>query len=254
VDLAEPLASLDDNQPATMAAELLRSRNLQVLGVRHAGSMTGWVQAEDMVDGSLGEHARPFREELVLDETASLDAVLCALTMTGHVFVRWLGDVAGVITRRDLQKPPLRMWLFGAITILDLNMTNAIESLHPADSWRDRISQGRLDKALALRAERQRCGADCRLVDCLQIKDKADILVRDSTNLSALGFSSRREAERFSRDIEALRNHLAHAQELEAAHLVTAAQIATLITSILQAEGVQRIIEARRHMESSTPQ
>ena len=253
MDLAEPLVSLDDNQPATMGAELLRSRNLSVLGVRRAGSMTGWVQAEDMLDGSVGEHARPFPEEVVLDETAGLDAVLCALSTTQRVFIRWLGEVAGVITQRDLQKPPLRMWLFGAITILDLNMTNAIETLHPADAWRGRISQGRLDKALTLRAERQRCGADCRLVDCLQIKDKADILVRDSGNLSALGFKSKREADRMSRDIESLRNHLAHAQELEAAHLATAAQLASLITSILRAEGVQRVVEARRQFESSTP-
>ena len=76
VDLAEPLASLDDNQPAAMGADLLRSRNLGVLGVRRAGSMAGWEQAEDLVNGTMGDHARPFREEEVLDETAGHDGGL----------------------------------------------------------------------------------------------------------------------------------------------------------------------------------
>jgi len=159
----------------------------------------------------------------VLEGSASLAAVLGVLEQSEHVFLNWLGDVAGVITRRDLQKPPLRMWLFGAITLFDSNLTWAIETLHPADSWQNAISPGRFEKAVALRDERQRRGADCRLVDCLQIKDKADILLREPAALEALNVKSRREGERVARDIEALRNHLAHAQELESAHLATAA-------------------------------
>src|SRR5205814_1560820 len=83
--------------------------------------------------------------------------------------------------------------------------------------------QGRLEKTVALRAERQRRGSECLLLDCLQIKDKADILLSDSASLAALGLHSRREADRLTRDIEKLRNHLAHAQELETEHLSTAA-------------------------------
>jgi hypothetical protein len=252
VDLAEPLASLDESQPAEVGAELLRMRNLSALGVRRAGSVVGWVGPDDLAGGTLGQSVRAFRPEHVLTETASLDVVLGALAQVEHVFVEWLGEVAGVVTRRDLQKPPLRMWLFGAITVLDTNLTWAIQELHPGDAWQSRITSGRLEKATTLRAERQRRGSEHRLLDCLQIKDKADILVSDAGHLSALGFPSRREADRFARDIEKLRNHLAHAQEFEAEDLAIAVRLASIIDSILRAEGVRRMVEEHRESVAAT--
>ena len=248
VDLAEPLASLDENQSVALGAELMRTRNVSVLGVRRAGLVAGWVGANDLAGGTLGESAHDFRRAEVLDESASLDVVLGALAAAEQVFIEWRGEVAAVITRRDLQKPPLRMWLFGAITVLDANLTWAVGELFPDDSWQNQITPGRFEKAVALRAERQRRGSECALLDCLQVKDKADILVSDAASLAALGLHSRREADRLTRDIEKLRNHLAHAQELEAEHLATAARLASFIHSILRAEGVQRIVALRREM------
>jgi len=246
VDLVEPLASLDENQPVALGAQLMRTRNASVLGVRRAGLVQGWIEAGDLARGTLGENLREFRREEVLDESASLDIVLGAFAAMERVFIEWRGEVAGVITRRDLQKPPLRMWLFGAITVLDANLTWAVENLYPDEAWRNEITPGRLEKAVALRAERQRRGSDCALLDCLQIKDKADILVRDAASLAVLGLASRREADRFTRDVEKLRNHLAHAQELETAHLATAALLASSIHTILRAEVTQRIVATHR--------
>ena len=180
VDLAEPLASLDENQSGALGAELMRARNVSVLGVRRAGLVAGWVGATDLAGGTLGESAHDFRRAEVLDESASLDVVLGALGAAEQVFIEWRGEVAAVITRRDLQKPPLRMWLFGAITVLDANLTWAVGELYPGDSWQSQITPGRFEKAVALRAERQRRGSECALLDCLQVKDKADILMSDA--------------------------------------------------------------------------
>src|SRR4051794_38087722 len=45
VDLAEPLRSLDETQPAEAARELLKTRDLAVLGTRRGGGIAGWVAA-----------------------------------------------------------------------------------------------------------------------------------------------------------------------------------------------------------------
>ncbi|WP_051946095.1 hypothetical protein [Verrucomicrobium sp. BvORR106] len=243
-DLVEPLASLDGNQQAGLARELMKDDGRAVLGVRQRGLVTGWVDEEDLASasGSLQEAARPFQEESAVDADAGLGTVLTAMSHAPRVFVRWLGEVGGVICHQDLQKAPLRMWLFGTVTLLDLNMTWAIEELHPAEAWGDKISAGRLGKAQALQTERRRCGGDCRLVDCLQIKDKADILLHEPQLIEDLGFVSRREADRFARAIESLRNHLAHSQELEQEHVGTAARLATFMDSIIHARGVRRMV------------
>jgi hypothetical protein len=246
VDLAEPLLSLDENQPVSAAAELLRVQGVGVLGVRRAGAVAGWVAADDLNgSGPVGERMHEFGEGDVLGDNAGLDDILSAFGGAKHVFIEWLGEVMAVITQRDLQKPAVRMWLFGAISILDVNLTWAIEQLCPDDSWRDRVTPGRWDKAATLHAERQRRGADCRMVDCLQIKDKADILAREPACLALLGLASKREADRFTRDVEKLRNHLAHAQQLESEDLTTAARLASFIGAILSAGITQQLVQLR---------
>jgi hypothetical protein len=249
-DLVESLLSLDENQPAAMGLDLLRETREAVLGVRRSGAIAGWVQSGDLVGGTIGMHAREICREDMIEETASLDVVLAMLTSRDHIFVRWLGKVTGVIVKRDLQKAPMRMWLFGAITVLDVNMTWAIEKLHSENSWQKFLSQGRLEKALALQTERQRRGGECRLVDCLQLKDKGDILLRDRRLLAVLGLTSQRQADRFTRDIEFLRNHLAHTQELESEHLLTGARLATFIESIVHAKGVRQIVASSHNPDT----
>jgi hypothetical protein len=250
-DLAQPLRSLDDNQPVELARELMAAHGLVVLGVRSGGLMAGWIGAGDFTGGVLRDHVRAFALANVVDESAGLGAVLSALATAEHLFVRTRGDVAWVITRNELQNPPLRMWLFGAITVLEANMSWAIEALHPGDGWTRVVSAGRLEKAVALREMRRESGSDCRLVDCLQIKDKADILMSEREDLELLGLGSRRETSRFVREIEGLRNHLAHSQALEARHLAAATRLAGSIDSILSAEYVGKLVEKQRVRSAS---
>ena len=254
VDLAEPLRSLDENQPVALGVEVMRRTGVSVLGVRREGSVCGWVKQDHLTTGTLGEHSHAFSRDVILDESVSIALVLGVLANADQVFIEWRGEVAGVITRRDLQKPPLRMWLFGAVTVLDANMTWAIEELHPNESWQNLISPNRLEKAVALSDERKRSGSDCRLVDCLQIADKSGILTDDAANIAALGLPSRREGERLMRAIENLRNHLAHAQELGPKHLVTATKLAAMLDSILHAEGVRRILGSRLAAPNAAPE
>ena len=253
LDLAEPLVSVDENQPIGMAQDLMRKRNVTALGVRRDGLVEAWITKDDQSGGTVGECARAFLPDSVLEVDASVETILSRFPGAGHVFVRSLGEVAGVISLRDLQKPAIRMWLFGAVTMLDTNLTWAIQEMFPDDSWRPLISPGRLEKAMSLHAERLRRGTECSLADCLQIKDKTDILVHDREHLAALGLHSRNEAERITRSIEKLRNHLAHAQELEEGDLEIAARLATLIRAILSAEGAQRLVTLQRAKSAINP-
>ena len=252
-DLAEPLLSIDENQSFSMAHALMASRNVSVLGLRRDGLVTGWICNDDQGGTTVGESARAFLPATVVGVDASLDSVLAQFVESDHVFIQWLGEVVAVISRRDLQKPALRMWLFGAITIFDTNLTWAIQQMYPGDAWHPLISAGRLGKARTLHEMRMVRGTECSLVDCLQIKDKTDIVFHDRANMAALGIASRSESERITCAIEKLRNHLAHAQELDTGDLDIAARLASLIRAILRAEGARRLVAVQRAKHASNP-
>jgi hypothetical protein len=108
------------------------------------------------------------------------------------------------------------MWLFGMITIIEMEFTAMINNKWPNESWRELCSAGRLRKAEALCEERQRISQQSDLLDCLQLGDKARVLFTDAEILTQIGFNSRSEAERTIKNVESLRNNLAHGQSIVA--------------------------------------
>lgn len=56
------------------------------------------------------------------------------------------GQAAGVIQIKEMKKPPVRMWLFGLITIAEMILSSMLERFCPADRWQTELPEGRLDK------------------------------------------------------------------------------------------------------------
>ena len=87
---------------------------------------------------------------------------------------------------------------------------------YPEESWHELISSGRLEGARKLQAERARRGQQADLFDCLQLKDKADLLACHPKALEETGLQSKGALERMIKQLESLRNNLAHAQDIVA--------------------------------------
>ncbi len=88
----------------------------------------------------------------------------------------------------------------------------------PDGAWQALLSPGRLDKARLLRGERERRGQAAELLECLQLSDKAVILMEEPDLLVELGFRSKRAAEANLKELESLRNHIAHTQDVVSHH------------------------------------
>lgn len=213
-DIAEPLRSFDRETPSAKIARILDEHVLAVVGIRDQGVVSGYARRDDLSEvGSGGEVARAFAGGQVLAADASLDDVVMVLTRYEYCFVLSMDGVAGVISRRDIEKPVVRMWLFGLITILEINMSELIRE-KIGDGWQQYCSNARLNKARILQDERLRLSQQVDLLDCLQLTDKAKIIFSASDDLETYGFSSKSAADKVSRELEYLRNHLAHGQPI----------------------------------------
>ena len=213
--IARPLPSFDaDRPPAALAAEL-DGLHLTLAGVRVQGMVRGYVRREDL--GAAAGPAAPMREfrpGQVLPAAASLADVIHVLTRHEHCFVATLGGVVATITRAEIQSPLVRMWLFGMLTLFEMAVVQRIQSRWPEGGWDEQVAPARLEKARALRAERQRRGQECSLLDCLQFSDKALVALDDPTYVEEFGFASKGAAQRVVKDLESLRNNLAHSQDI----------------------------------------
>lgn len=229
-DIARALPSVDAPLTAD-AGELMEREGIPVLGVRHGGRVRGYV----LMDDPLRE--REFRPGQIVSDGACFSELIPALSMHGYCFVRVFDTVAGVIARNDVEHPYMRMWLFGIVTMYEMQLVSIIERLWPGDSWRELVSAGRLAKAEALMEERRRRGQQCDLLSCLQFSDKTQIMVEDKGVRDMLGFPSRNAALKVCKEFESLRNNLAHAQDIATHDFAQIARLAGRIESIRDLEG-----------------
>lgn len=182
-------------------------------GVRIDGVVAGYVLLKNLTSGSCGEHIRTFSNN-ILTETASLPQVIDVLSDYEYCFVSVLDSVIAVITKNDFQKPAVRMWLFGMISIVEIFISRVIKEKYPGSLWQDMISKGRLKAAKELQSERKRTGQDLNLLDCLHLSDKVGILIKDPKIREDFGFGSKSEAKKGIWEFMSLRNSLAHAHDI----------------------------------------
>ena len=108
------------------------------------------------------------------------------------------------MTRSDLLKLPVRIFIFTLITHLEALMADVIKALCAEDSgWLQYLSEGRREKANCKYNELKRSRLDLSLLECTDYCDKRRIIRK------LCGFTTAFETEVES--IEKLRDSVAHA-------------------------------------------
>ena len=212
-DITELLISCQRNADAVSTRSFMEARKLDVAGVLHEGHVIGYVHRDELVQGVCGDHLNQFGPSQVISDDTTLAEIILCLDRYPRLFVSVFGGIGGILTRTDLQKPPVRMWLFGMITLIEMQMTRRIEDGIPERQWRRSLSEGRLKKAEDLEAERARRHQPVRLIDCLQFSDKSQIVAQSEELRSVMRFQSKKQFEKTLKQIESLRDNLAHSQE-----------------------------------------
>ncbi len=215
MDLAEPLVSFDAEADALTVKKYMIEKDLDLVGIRVEGLVSGYVRQDDLSEGLCADYLVAFTpDDDLVPDTASLTDVVKSLSTNKQCFVTSLDQIIAIVTLDDLEKPPMRMFLFGIITMGEMLITEVIRHRYLDGSWQKCLSESRLAKARQLQEERSRRGQNVDLIDCLQYGDKGWIISHDEEMLKVLGQNSRNEARKTIKEMETLRNNLAHTQEI----------------------------------------
>ena len=222
--IARALPSLDQPE-AEIVLAIMDQQRLPVVGVREQGVVRSYVTREAPLD------IRPILQEQTVADRASFAEVILVLGTFDCCFVTLFDTIAGIIVKADIQHPYMRMWLFGIVTMVEMETGPLIERFWPDGEWQSLISEGRLAKANLLLAERERRNQPSTLLACLQYADKLQILLENESFFQQFGFPSKKAARAICKDIESLRNNLAHAQDIVSHDFAQVARIAQRIES-----------------------
>jgi CBS domain-containing protein len=210
------LVTCASDENAADAWERMDAGGYEMLPVVTDGVILGYVERQTLTDGPCAASERRLGPtDLVSDSTPVLD-LFPILAQRPRVFVLQGNRVTGVVSRSDLQKPPIRMLLFSLVTFLEMHLQRLVTALYPDADWQRHLSRSRVRLAERLYAERRERDEAIELIDCLQFCDKRDLVLRAAGSVAKFGLPTRRALERFLNDAEELRDLLAHGQDLVA--------------------------------------
>lgn len=212
-DILEPIASFD-RETVERAPERVAGQETPLFGVREQGRIVGYVWREAAPPAGEALRVLPLDPAQRISIDAPLTDVVATLSRHVCCFVTLNGMVVGVVTRAEMEKPVVRMWLFGIIMLFEMFVVDLIRARWPEAGWTGLVSEGRLEKARLLQAERVRRGFSADLLDCLQFSDKFQLLLNAPDFLKQAGFSSAGAAKKALKELESLRNDLAHGQDI----------------------------------------
>ena len=201
---------IDDNP--TDVKNTLIERDYDVLGVvDNKLKKIGYIKKESLKGSNIRENLLEFSIPQLISESTPLDELFEILTDKEFAFILNGNEIEGIVTRADINKIIVRIYLFGIISLYELHLNYWIKQTYINEAWKAKLSSKRLQSAEGVFHERVGNNDQLTLLECLQICDKKDILKSTESFIGTFNYSKSKLKQLLER-IEKIRNELAHSQ------------------------------------------
>ena len=212
--ILEPVRSCPANAPAEDMRQHLKNREFDIAGVKVQpdSELIGFVRREELISGCVKEHLHRLEDQYLIADSTPLADTIKILAEKEFQFVLVGSVVQGIVATADLNKPPVRIFLFALVSLLEMHLAFWVRRAYEDDAWHAELSDNRFQAATKQLNERKSRNNDITLLSCLQFCDKRDLFLRSKEIREKLGVKSRKAADQMLKRAEGLRNHLAHSQ------------------------------------------
>jgi len=245
--IAEELECRDSSDDASVVRAYMEQRDFDLMGIKCQGNVCGYVTRSNLREGSCSDYQQPFQLTEIIADSTPLIELFQLLRDRPSVFVLTRNRIHSIVTHGDLQKAPVRMFLFGLITLLEMHFLRFIRSRYPNDSWKELLTSGdegknQLKSARSLFSRKQKRNEEIDLAECLYFKGKALVILHTSQILEKLSVTSE-QFQAFIEPANELRNNLAHGSDM--AHNLSWPQVVDL------ASEVERLLERSEAIDTT---
>jgi hypothetical protein len=214
--IQEPLKYCFYGESALEVQAELKRLDFDVAGIRTSKEqpILEFVRTASLKNGNCEEVAESIKAADVISESTPLIEVLSGLKDRTYFFILNGMQISGIITRADLQKPPVGILIFGMISLLEMHLTFLVRTLFPGEKWREVLKPKRIENAETILQKRKERNEVIDLTDCLQFADKRDLVLVSEEMRVHLGLKTKIGAKNVLHSIEKIRDKLAHSQDI----------------------------------------
>ncbi len=206
----------EPQEDAASVRQQMADRKIDVAPLKEHPDYHRYIDAKELSNGHCGKYAHSIDVTMIVAETLPVAALFETLQKQPFLFVLQGRNIVGIVTKADLQRVPVRILMFGLITLLEMNLRESIREYYGDDDWiRVLDDEERLQKAQDLQAKRISKDASIGLLECTQLCDLKEIIARGPLLQKILLGMSKNQFRTRLKQIEKYRNDLAHAQVLD---------------------------------------
>jgi hypothetical protein len=206
----------EPHEDAASVHQQMDDRKIDVAPLNEHPNYHRYIDAKELSNGQCGKYAHLIDVTMIVAETLPVVDLFEMLQKQPFLFVLQGRSIVGIVTKADLQRVPVRILMFGLITLLEMNLRESIREYYGDDDWIRLLNdEERLQKARDLQAKRISKDASIGLLECTQLCDLKEIIACGPLLQEIfLGLPKKRFRNRL-KQIEKYRNDLAHAQVLD---------------------------------------
>lgn len=215
----EPLACCKIYDSVFEVKKTLDNLDFDTLGVvDEYEKKIGYVIHHELHDGEISKYLKPFEPSILISDSTPICDLLDILTETEYVYVLDKNSIEGIVTRADINKPIVRIYLFGIISLFELHLNYWINKNHMESEWLKILPENRVITAHEIYEQRKGNNSQLTLLECIQLCDKKIILMKTKSFLEIFQYSKAKFKDLLE-DSESIRNELAHSQNSIIANL-----------------------------------
>jgi hypothetical protein len=207
------LVSVAPDADALQLKQDLTARDWDAVGICEPdGSVLRFVDRDELGTGIVATYAHPITPTMLIPNSSSVLNLFKVLGTRDYTFVLTSDGVTGIVTRADLEKPPVRLLLFGYTQLFEARLQSLIADATDAEVS-NRLPTRMVDQARRVWIKRREHNHSLAFVDCLSLWGKTDLVLADERRWRALG-DDHAELKRSMHDVAELRNKLSHGEDI----------------------------------------
>jgi hypothetical protein len=190
--ISEKLITISSEKTLEEANQMMKNKSFDLLGVEDAKKgIVGYIEDNSKSNGFVNEHAQIFKIEELVSKEAPLKETITRLVEMKHLFILGAKGVESIVTTADLRKPPVNMFIFGSLMLFESVLAGWIRKNVSMDSINNFLSEKRVEKAKNEFDNLLKENNQIDLIDCFQLCDKFDILIKNREKSIYKSFSKK---------------------------------------------------------------
>lgn len=248
----EPLYCCRTGDYAMEVKKTLEYRDFDVIGViDESKNIVGFALKKELGEDKVSNYKRKIELQNIATDSTPILELLNILSTNFFSFVIESNKVVGIVTRADINKPIVRIYIFGIISLFELHLNFWILEFHNDNSWVNLIPKERIEATNKIYNLRKGNNEELTLLECAQLSDKKEILSKTDDFRNQFRFS-KSGFERLLRSAESIRNELAHSQNSIIANLEWGRFVDAILSIETFLEQSEKIVEDKTRTQQST--